>query len=269
MTFFDTEASRDSASPRELYLFTQGDREWAWTGADADVSWFGRVYAKTGIARTAIDFSQEDTAGNIDIIVPAINEVAQLFVGLPPSPQVYVTVTRVHRDGRSGIMFVGRVSRPTFTEDLEARLTCVPLPGALSRPIPSLTYQRQCNWALYGADCGISAAAFRDAATLSVVSGYVIRSSTFSSHPDGWYTGGWAELTSGTRAGDKRGITKHVGDELTLTAPFQGVVPGDTVYAFAGCDRTETTCKNKFNNLERHMGFNRIPDKNPHQGRMS
>jgi uncharacterized phage protein (TIGR02218 family) len=267
-SFLETEASTDSASPRELYLFTQGPREWAFTGADETVPYNGRIYTQATIGRGEIDYSQEDSAGSVTISLTAANPVAQLFIGLLPGVPMYVSVFRVHRNGAAAVEFIGRVAHPVF-DGLEASLTCVPLAGALGRSVPNLTYQRQCNWALYGPGCGIDKLTFRDLATLDVVDGFIVRATEFGARPDGWFTAGWVEIKNGDRAGDRRYVTEHAGEQLTLNAPFAALAVGDQVYAFAGCDRSETTCAAKFSNLPRHLGFSRIPTLNPHKGRMS
>ena len=60
-----------------------------------------------------------------------------------------------------------------------------------------------------------------------------------------------------------RWITAHVGDTLTLSYPFKGMAPGETVSVFPGCDGLESTCRNKFNNVLNFSGFTRLPSKNP------
>lgn len=267
MSFDDTEASVEGASPRELYQFEQGAQSWSFTGADADVVYAGVTYTKVTMGRTQADFSQEENAGGIEISMPAANPVAQRYIGFQPTTPLYVTVLRVHRDGSAGIEFRGRMTNINF-DGPQATLTCTPLGADLVHQVPGLTYQTQCNHALYGPGCDLDPLAFRTIATVSLVEGFLVHAAAFAAKPDGWFDHGWVELTAGERAGDRRFISSHAGEVLTLTAPFLGLVAGDTVHAFAGCDRTEATCAAKFDNLERHLGFSRIPILNPHLGRM-
>jgi uncharacterized phage protein (TIGR02218 family) len=261
------ESSVDSASPRELFLFMQGASSWALSGADEDVAYAGRLFTRETIVRGAIDHSKEESGGNIEIRIAASNPVAAQFVGVPVALPVYLTVYRVHRTGSAAVMFVGRVIQASL-DGPEATLECAPLSGALSRQIPSLTYQRECNWSLYGAGCQVNREAFKVTAVVDAVGGLMLSAAAFAGKPDDWFRYGYVELAGGIYAGDRRAVMAHTGSTLTLNAPFRNVSVGDLVYAFAGCDKLETTCASKFSNLVHHLGFSRIPDRNPHDGRM-
>lgn len=268
VSFDDTEKSVDESAPRELFKFTRGPNVWSYTSTDETVNFGGRVYTKASITRTGVEHSREDTAGGIKITMDVANPVAAQFVGFPPSDTLFVTVYRVHRNGATAVQFFGSVAE-WRTDGPEATLTCVPLDGALTRQVPTMSYQRQCMRTLYGPGCDVAPLPFRTAAVLSNVTGKVVMATAFASKPDGWFTGGWVEIVDGPRAGDRRFIQSHTGNALTLSAPFAEVFAGNNVYAFAGCDREETTCAAKFNNLPKHGGFSRIPILNPHAGRMT
>ena len=264
MSTFDlTERAVDGGSPRELFLFVQGTTTYAYTSADSTIVLGGTTYAKEAVSSGPIDYSQEEGSGGAEIHLPAKNTVAQKFKDYPPSTPVFVTIFRVHRNGAAAVRFVGRVSQGSF-EGAAAKLTCAPLRGLLTRAVPGLNYQKQCNWPLYGPGCGLLAAAFRDSAAISAVNGLLVSSPAFSARPPGWFAFGRFELN-----GERRYILEHAGDTVTLIAPIPGLDVGAQVDVFAGCDRSETTCKVKFNNLVRFLGFTRIPNNNPYVGRMS
>ncbi len=79
---------------------------------------------------------------------------------------------------------------------------------------------------------------------------------------DATYRGGFI-LWSGQR----RFIVEKVGQDVTLMSPFIGLTVGQTVKAYAGCDGTETVCAQRFANLDKHLGFARVPYRNPHTRR--
>lgn len=254
--------------PVECYRFSVGATVYRYTSADrnitlaiADVG----TYTPTVVDRDSIDFSQEDTAQNVAVRLLTADPVAQLFIAYNPIVPVALTIIRKHRtDPEEVVQFVGKVLSVVF-EGPQATLTCAPISEVFRRRIPSLVFQSQCNWALYGPGCGLDKNAFKDSGTVLAVSGASVQAAIFGTRPDGWYNNGWLELASG----DRRFILAHVGEVVTLQTAFPALTVGASVDAYAGCDRTETTCAAKFNNLVNHLGFPRIPTRNPYDGKLT
>ena len=263
MSFDSRETSAYSGAPVECYRFVQGSSVWLFTSADADVVLPSGTYAREVIRSGQLDHSQEAGAGELEVRLPRDNPVARLFVTYLPPQRVALTVYRAHRGEEStpATFFLGEVAATRF-EDSEAILSCLPISQALRRRIPVLVYQTQCNWPLYSAGCGVSQTAFRDPILIGTVSGVIVTSADFALRTSGWFRNGWLEGPTGER----RWIVEHVGNTVTLLAPLAGLAPGQAAYAFAGCDRTETVCAAKFGNLVNHLGFARIPNRNPYQG---
>ena len=265
MTYAARETSKYSGKPIELYRFAQGVTLWLYTSGDTTYTKGSEVYVPETISRNAIDQNNEDGAGSIDIVVPRDNDVARLWISYLPVTPVGVTIYRVHRgDTEIVTSFVGKVSTVRF-EDSEATITAMPISEALRRQIPSSSYQRPCNHSLYDGGCGLNKTAFRVTGTLSSVSGVTIKSAAFATKPDGWFTTGFVERADG----DIRFVMAHVGDTITLMNPFPALAAGESMNAYAGCDRSEGTCSTKFNNLPNHLGYARIPTKNPFNGSIS
>jgi uncharacterized phage protein (TIGR02218 family) len=266
MTFAAKETSGYEGAPLEFYKFTSGATIWRYTSGDVSATIpdpsAPNLYTPEPIARDPADFSGEDTAGNVRITVGLANPVAQLFIAYTPPAPVTLTIFRKHRtDAEVIVEWVGEIVSASF-EGAEARLTCAPVSGRLLRRVPCLLYQPQCNWPLYSASCGIDKDSWKDAALLSDVTGSTITSTTFDARADGWYVNGWVERTNGER----RFVVNHVGAVLTLMSPFIGLEAGETVTAYAGCQRTEAECISKFDNLAKFMGWSRIPTRNPYSG---
>jgi hypothetical protein len=99
--------------------------------------------------------------------------------------------------------------------------------------------------------------------TVTTVSGNQVTSNDFALRPDGWFSGGKLEITG--RA--TRLVVAHLGDTITLLSPMPGLRSLDTGYAYKGCDRHLATCRDGFNNLDNHFGFDAIPTRNPHERR--
>jgi uncharacterized phage protein (TIGR02218 family) len=260
---FETyETSTFLGDPIELFEFSMGSTFWRWTSSDAAVTYLGNVFATETIVRTPMDFSQEDTAGNITIVVPQTNAVAALFISYVPPNPVGITIYRKHRaDPEVVVIFIGKVISCTF-DGPEAVLVCAPVRLLLQRRIPTIVFQTQCNWNLYGVGCGINKAAFKDVGTVTSIVGNAILAAVFATRADGWFNNGWIELGSGER----RFVVNHVGNTVELMNAFAGLAVGTAFDAYPGCDRTEAVCASKFSNLPRHLGFPRVPTRNPYDG---
>jgi uncharacterized phage protein (TIGR02218 family) len=268
MSFDATERSIDGGAPQELFLFAQGGSAWSFTGSDATIVFSGRTYTKESIARSPVRFSQEESSGSITIRLPVTNAVAQRFLGIQPAIPMFVTITRVHRNGSAAVQYRGRVAGLANVAKGEATLNVEPFHGVLSRRLPLLDYQSQCNYPVYGPGCGVNVEMYTFSVTVSTVSGSIVTGAGFGAKPDGYYQAGWLELTAGDYAGDRRGVIAHVGTSVTLVTPFASLAGGTTVKAVKGCQRHEAACK-EFDNLDRFMGFARIPNRNPYKGRMA
>lgn len=266
MTYDGFEKSRSAGFPIECYRFAVGLTVYRYTSADSVVNAAlggdgAADFMPEAISRNDLNFNQEDHSGTITIGLGRFNPVAQMFMAYSPSGPAAVTIYRRHLydpDNEFVVAFTGKVVAAIFDGSL-VQLTCAPLSAVLRRNIPRLMFQRACNWALYGAGCGVAKASFKITGTVGSASGFNLTATVFGTKPDGWLIGGWVELASG----EKRFVENHVGTTVTLQSPFFGLVGGEAIDAYAGCDRSEATCLGKFNNLANHSGFERIPAKNP------
>lgn len=264
MTYDSVERSQDAGAPVEVYRFAVGNAIYRYTSSDAPISLSvagdgAQTFAPEPISRSTVEYSSEDQAGTLRIGVSRFNAIGQMFMAsFPPAP-VGVSIYRKHAtDSETILLYSGKVSQATY-DGANVSLMCLPMTAIFKRNIPRLTYQRECNWALYGPGCTLNKESFKDTVTVGSVSGRDVLAAGFASRADGWYTGGWLENSDG----DRRYITGHVGGTVTLQSPFLALAPGASVFAFAGCDRTEATCNAKFSNIDHHLGFQRIPEQNP------
>ena len=265
MTYDAREKSRYLGQPIEGFRFTQGSNMWFYTSADRAITLPAGVFAPEAIVRSELDFSQEDTGETIELTLPRANPVPALFIGDLPSTPVWVTVYRAHRGEESlaVTIFSGKVIRARF-EESEAILTGASLMAMLSRTVPILALQTPCNHALYSGTCGANPTASRDLVSVTSVNGATVVSGGFALRPDQWYRGGRLE----TANGETRFIVDHQGNTVTLISPLPGLGSLDEVRAYWGCDHLEATCQDKFDNLVNHLGWSRLPGRNPFSGRI-
>ena len=127
-------------------------------------------------------------------------------------------------------------------------------------------YSAQCRADLGDSRCQVALAAFTTTGTINVVETQTKLRATLASDPaNGFYTHGVITFTSG----DNDGISMEVLNQfaygggqdsifLSLALPF-AIQVGDTFELVAGCDKTPTTCRVKFNNIKNFRGEPLVP----------
>lgn len=266
MPFTPEEISLYDGTPVELYYFRSDDaqEQWAFTSGDSVVVDGVLRYNPVPISRTGLQSSTGEAQGQIRVTLPADDPLVKKFIAYLPERQVLLTILQFHRSdaGFERIpVFIGTVNSVDF-ENGEAVLSCQPVTKGLTRSVPWQSYKALCNWPLYGPGCGVLRTAFQTALPTGpqFVSGDIVRDNAFSLLSNGWFANGYIEVVE-TR--ETRFILSHTTNELRIIYPLTSYVEGMEVRAYAGCDRTEGTCRTKFNNIENYLGFNRVPQINP------
>lgn len=260
MTYSSLELAQYSGSPVELFDFTEG-ASGRYTSAEKTFTYLGNAYTPLGgLSRSALEFSQEAISQNVKIRLPIGNAIAAAFIADTLVRAAKVKIYRFHRGAASDVVqyFPGVVVSHEVTPQ-GCILTCAPVTSDPDRRFPTMRWQGPCNRVLYGPGCDVVRADFKTTTTLTAVTGNTIESTDFGAEVDQWFRAGYVELASGAR----RGIDDHVGNVITLDAPFPGLTPGTSVDAYAGCDHLKPTCDTKFDNLLKHAGFHLIPNRNP------
>jgi len=128
-------------------------------------------------------------------------------------------------------------------------------------------YQSLCDAQLGDSRCGINLAdpRYRAMATVAAIRDrYRLAIDGVSGFDEAWFGLGTAAWSSGRRDGLKDQILSHAriggADIFSFSTPVgDWVAPGDTLTAFAGCDRLFATCRVKFANSQNFRGFPHIP----------
>ena len=258
----------DSFLMADLYTFTLSNGTiYRFTNYDIDLSWGGNAYTKnglsferggtritTGVEVDTLDITvfQKNTAfegiGILRIIANggldgAEFKLERLFFTDPLTPVGSLWV------------FSGRVSECEATRH-EGKITVKSDLELLNIQMPRNLYQASCIHSLYDSGCGIPKTGV--SGTITSVSGTTYGVSVAAA--DAFYNEGMIEFTSGANNGVKRTIKAHASNKVTVTLNLQNAVNvGDTIKLYAGCDRTQATCQNKFNNLSNFRGFPFVP----------
>lgn len=267
MTYNAAETGMQSGAPVELYDFSRGAFHWYYTSSDSDVQFDSRLWKAATLQRTGIEQSQEQARNSIQITTSRAMEVADLWRVSPPSDVIGLTIRRFHvGDNDPALIWVGRVLNVQWSGS-QATIHCEPVSTSIARTGLRRNYQRACPHVLYSAACGVPKASEVIAATITAAAGVVISAPEFDAQPDGFFSGGFVEWEVEAGNYERRFVTQHVGDDLTLsTAIGNSLIAGMSVSAYPGCDHTLSTCHSKFNNRANYGGFPFIPRKNPHGG---
>jgi uncharacterized phage protein (TIGR02218 family) len=263
MTYAIYEASAQDGQPVELYRFALGVEKWTFTSGQDKVVYQYEAYEPATIRRSGIEQGNEINRAGLDITLSRDSALASLFIASPPEGVVSVTIYRYHvtdTDNEVVVLWKGRVGGARLSGS-ELMLRCEPVATSLKRPGLRARYQLLCGHVLYSAGCGALKESFRVDGTVAAVSGAAVQVAAAASKPSGYFVAGMLQTDVGARM-----IVGHAGANLDLIAPLPGLAVGQDVRLYAGCDRSTSTCLNRFNNLANFGGFPYIPQKNPFAG---
>ncbi len=266
MSYTAQELSLYAGEPVELFLFRDsiGQAISALTTGEDDLL-DGLVLYKPGVVnRTSVRQTTDDPSGGLQIKVPNDSTLAQQFKAYLPSKPINLTIYRYHLTDvalERRVLFIGQVVTVSFDGDGIATINCEPITKSKGKKVPWQVYKKNCNWALYEHGCGVLRTLFATPVLTYTASGDTVTATVVGTFTDGWFRNGYIERAD---TGERRFITGHIGTQLRLDYPFFDLPLGTTLIAQAGCDRTEATCKVKFNNLPNFLGFDYIPDENPY-----
>jgi uncharacterized phage protein (TIGR02218 family) len=137
------------------------------------------------------------------------------------------------------------------------------LTSTLNVQVPRETAQPQCMWQVFDPGCGLNEAAWR---VNGVVTGVgtgraaLMAFDTNLTQDDGWFDLGLLEFVGGAMNGVARTVKRYADGTVQLGLPLP-VAPqvGQTFIVRPGCNRTEPTCRLKFNNRGRFKATPFVP----------
>lgn len=284
MAFLTLEKSTAEGSPVQLYEFqrTSGgtDYFWRYNSSDRDLTYSGNLHKASAISDDGVRLSGEAASTEFIVTMPITEDFCEQFrlSGTVPSDTIYLRVRRAHAadigdlDGavptvnEARVTWVGTVNGVAQLDDIKAKVTCAMLAASFRRGGLRYGYSRNCPHILYGAQCTLNAEDFKATGAVDTVDGTQISGTTFDGFPDGDFTGGYIEYDLPSGMVERRMIISHIGANLVLLGFPAGLLAGDTISAFKGCDRIVKTCDTKFNNLLNFGGFPHTPGRNPFDG---
>jgi uncharacterized phage protein (TIGR02218 family) len=147
------------------------------------------------------------------------------------------------------VYWQGKVRTAVAVNDQISNLYCDPIISTTRKVGHVPRIDIVCDHQLYGFRCGVNPESFKVEGTIGSVNGTTVTASAFASQEDGWFVAG--EIVVGLA---RRMILTHEGSTVTIAAPIPGLAPGNDFKAYAGCDQTPGTCKERFNNKINFIG---------------
>lgn len=132
----------------------------------------------------------------------------------------------------------------------------------LNTSFPRNYFLPQCNHSLFDSGCALSKAAYAVAGTVASGGASLNGFNSNATQADGWFALGYVVWLTGANAGLQSSVKAYAptSGAFQLIYPLDNVpAVGDTFTAYPGCDKTQTTCTAKFNNLTHFRGFPYVP----------
>jgi uncharacterized phage protein (TIGR02218 family) len=269
MSFTDFELSNYDSIPLTFYEFRLGDTIWRYTNCPADITIGVNTYTAIAISDDGLKQTGEVDSDELKITLPSDATFNTMFIGTPPSEEILVTIKR--RNFGSTDLVVVWVGTVKSNKRLPARTTreisCKMLIASLNRPGLRLSWGRNCPHALYDQSCRVDPDDYATVVTVSNVIGNQIFSTGIDALADHYLTGGYLEFVrAGIDAVERRAIDSHVGNKITVLGLADGILIGDSITVYPGCNRTIAECDAKFDNVPNYGGFPHLPGKSPFDG---
>jgi hypothetical protein len=189
----------------------------------------------------------------LDISLPATNSwFANLVSGTPQAP-VFVIAEEITKPDIGGdtssrrIFFRGQLNRTIKNYQGKGNQSIakfISAKGKLDLPM-GVPANHHCAWTLFGPGCQLPKAGFSDSLTIDTVDGKVITTTTSSVRTGKFFHRGYIEY-EGLRIGIKDWDDSDPDTFYMIKTPPQSWI-GKTVTIWAGCDKTLTTCQDRFN----------------------
>lgn len=261
-TFDDDERSIAGNRPIDLFTITTPTITYRHTSHNVDVSYGGNTYTAVTMSRSDLQVLQDTSGRELLLYMPISHPLVQRFCASAiPERAIEVNVTRMQavsggviqqwdgfatNIGISGHVAVIRV--PSITDN------------AMRVRLPVVNAQHACNHVLYDSLCTINRAGFTVSTTVvSQTIGATLITLVIASiggNPDNWAR--YGEVVH-TATGQRVMVYEHTGTTFLLNVPIVGVLPGDAISVFAGCDHNAVACRDKFSNI---VNFGGMPHMN-------
>jgi len=257
--YADTETA-STRKPVELYTLW-GRAIYYLTSADAPVDFGVHTYEPAVIKRGIIETNSNLESKELEVTFSRVNPALAAYLANNPLNNMLVIIQKLFRDmdpPAATYIYVGRVKNISISGEA-ILVKCVAPDYFLKTQIPKMVYQPECNWTLFGTECGKNESGYKRILPVAVSEdGRTLTADWIADKPSNYYTLGYAEHQSLRSL-----VVEHLGTHVKLAYPLPGLENGEAAWLCAGCDGKIETCRDKFQNVSRFGGFPYIPDDNP------
>jgi uncharacterized phage protein (TIGR02218 family) len=216
-------------------------------------------FARTGLIRGEVNVSVTECDSAMTLILPCTDAAVRSYMESPPSLPVFIEVRQV-LNGGSVPWFKGIVSSVSVS-GISAEFRLIGNGVAQLSQATALRYTAQCRHALYGPACRVDKNNHKTTGNLTDVesNGLVLVSSDWDDFTQEQWIGGAIDI-----GGELRTIiSQPASDKIRIDRVFIGLLGTEAFEIFEGCNKTNATCREKFNNLINFGGIPNLPRRNP------
>lgn len=264
MSYDANESSVEGGQPVECYEFIGTHNTYRFTTADTDIVLDSKVFRRAVSGRSKLVISgQQDINQELIVYLPYDHALVYEYAYKNAPPDLQLIVYRGHRTDNLTTDFViyskGKVSGISVDgEEASFRVPSL-FSNAMTSAASAVYFQSSCNHTLYDGMCRVLRNSFRVETSVATVDSLSVSLASAGGHPDGFFVGGEVYSPSSR---ERRTIVAHTGTTLTISFPFSMLDVGMLVEVTAGCNHSQSDCKNKFNNIARYGGDPLIPTSN-------
>jgi uncharacterized phage protein (TIGR02218 family) len=266
MSYRVVDTSRQDGNPALLYTFNRGAAAWYYIAGPSAFLFNGHSYLPEVISSSPIVNTGDVPRDPVSITLPITNALAVSFLVGAPDEVTTLSIFRTHyTEAPDGVEeWFGRVlsvsaSLATVT------LVCEPIGTSMRRMGLRPVYQRTCGHMLYGPGCNVDKNLYAYSAAITLVNRNLV--TVFSIGTLDNFVGGNIKASDGTL---RMIVAQSSTNVLTLMRPVQALIAdfaahpgGFTATLYPGCDKSTTTCRDKYHNLGNSSAFPGITGINP------
>lgn len=262
MSFLD-DISRVENAVRTALEIVQPAKTWRIATGTRDITIAGNKYTAEPSARTELGIPTPESGAVPMLVLPAKHAFVQAFMGGAAAPRfvpvnIYLTAGATPDTAMTSyeVIWRGRIASVAFDGTLAKFSLPSRLLSVLGRRLPQFSVGRTCGNQLFDANCQASdaqyPAGFSFTTTIVTVNGNKITHAGSPAPTSQWARGGKLLHVA---SGETMAITDQTGTVLTVQLPIGGLASGQSIRVYAGCDKSITTCRDKFDNRVHFNGY--------------
>ena len=247
------------------YCYTDGDMD---IHANSNIYYCNQVMFSRGALTTKVGLEVQTLDLTLyttpDVLIGGIPFIEAVANGLLDGATINLDRAYMQRWGDvfAGVLYLfsGRVADVSVSR-YSANITVKSWMELLDTPMPHNHFQAACPNELFDTFCTLSKAAYEVTKAVEAGSTTLLINNASLTEATNYWQLGRIVFTSGPNTGVRRVIRSSASGSLVPITPLPNApTVGDTFKLIPGCDKSNTTCTNKFNNALHFRGCPAMPD---------